>query len=77
MNKILISMPDQLAARMKAAIPSRQRSKVIAKLIEEEVSKREQSLFDCAAAVEKDTALNEEMKEWDLTSGDGLDNESW
>jgi hypothetical protein len=37
MTKILISMPDQLAVRMRAAIPQRQRSKVIIKLIEAEI----------------------------------------
>ena len=77
MNKILISMPDQLAARMRAAIPARQRSKIITDLIEKEIKKREQSLYECAAAVEKDATLHNEMKDWDVTLQDGLDDESW
>lgn len=77
MNKVLISMPDQLANRMRAAIPARQRSKVIAHLIEEEVRRREQSLYECAAEVEKDSVLNDEMSDWDVTLQDGLDDESW
>ena len=52
LSKVLISIPDQLAARMKAAIPQRQRSKIIVCLIEKEVEKRERELYDCAAAVE-------------------------
>jgi len=77
MSKVLISMPDQLANRMRAAIPARQRSKVIAHLIEEEVKRREQSLYECASEVEKDSSLNDEMKDWDATLQDGLDDESW
>jgi tRNA/tmRNA/rRNA uracil-C5-methylase (TrmA/RlmC/RlmD family) len=77
MEKVLISVPDQLAARMRATIPARQRSKTIAHLIEEEVIKREQSLYECAVAVEKDSALHKEMEEWNTTLKDGLNDESW
>ena len=77
-EKILISLPIQLVARMRATIPARQRSKIFALLIEEEVKKREQALYECALAVEKDSALNREMQEWDITLKDGLeDDESW
>lgn len=77
MEKILISMPDQLAVRMRVAIPTRQRSKTITSLIEKEIEKREKALYDCAVAVEKDFALHDEMETWDVTLQDGLDNESW
>jgi hypothetical protein len=77
MHKILISMPTQLVSRMKAAIPQRQRSKVIAHLIQLEIERREKALFDCAAAVEKDQTLRKEMQEWDATLQDGLEDESW
>lgn len=77
MEKILISMPDQLAARMRWAIPARQRSKTITLLIEKEIEKREKALYECAAAVEKDSALHHEMKDWDVTLQDGLNDESW
>ena len=77
LSKVLISIPDQLAARMKAAIPQRQRSKIIVCLIEKEVEKRERALYECAAAVEKDSALQREMQDWDVTLQDGLDDESW
>ena len=78
MEKILISLPDQLANRMRSAIPARQRSKIFTRLIEKEVDKREKALYECALAVEKDGALREEMEEWDITLNDGLKNdESW
>lgn len=77
MEKILISMPDQLAARMKASIPARQRSKVFTLLIEQEIERREKALYECALAVEQDAALQHEMKDWDITTADGLEDESW
>ena len=77
MRKILISMPGQLATRLKVAIPARQRSKVIALLIEKEIERREKSLYECALAVENDIALEKDMKDWDATLEDGLDDESW
>lgn len=72
MEKVLISLPDQLAARMRATIPARQRSKIITHLIEEEITKRERSLYECALAVENDDALSQEMNDWDITLQDGL-----
>ena len=77
MSKILISIPDSVASRMRSAIPQRQRSKVIVRLIEKEIEKRETALYECAVAVEKDSALRNEMKDWDITLQDGLDDESW
>jgi len=77
MSKVLISIPDDIASRMRTAIPQRQRSKVIVRLIEAEIERREQALYECALAVEKDESLNNEMSDWDLTLQDGLNNESW
>ena len=77
MQKVLISLPDTLANRMKAVIPPRQRSKVLAELLEDEIKRREQGLYQCALAVEKDEALNKEMEDWNTTVGDGIDAETW
>jgi hypothetical protein len=77
MSKVLISIPDDIASRMKAAIPQRQRSKVIVSLIEAEIIRREKALHDCAVAVENDASLNHEMEDWDITLQDGINNGSW
>jgi len=77
MQKVLISIPDNLADRMKAVISPRQRSKVMAKLLEDEVKRREAELYRCALEVEEDQALNAEMEDWNSTTGDGVDAESW
>ena len=58
---------------MTAAIPQGQRSKVIAKLLENEIKKRERELYEAAVAVEQDEALNAEMKDWDVTVGVGIE----
>lgn len=77
MSKVLISLPEHIASRMRAAIPQRQRSKVISLLIEKEVERREQALYECALAVEQDHKLIDDMQDWDITTQDGLSNESW
>ena len=77
MQKILVSIPDNLADRMKAVIPPGQRSKVLAKLLEDEVKRRESELYQCALEVEDDQALSTEMEDWNTTIGDGIDAESW
>lgn len=77
MHKVLISIPDQLAARMRTLIPPRKRSEVITHLLELELKRREKKLFECARAVEKDRKLKKEMQDWDVTLQDGLEDESW
>jgi len=75
MHKVLISIPDSLAHRLRVIIPARQRSKVIADLIAQEIERREKNLYFCALEVEKNEVLNKEMQEWDITLRDGLDDE--
>lgn len=72
MQKVLISLPDQLANRMRVTIPERQRSKIVAALLEAEILRRERGLYECALAVEKDLALKEDMALWEVTLSDGL-----
>jgi hypothetical protein len=77
MEKVLISIPNELAARMRIFIPNKQRSKTISHLLEEEVQRLEKELYQCAADVEKDYALNKDMKDWESTISDGVDDGSW
>ena len=75
--KVLVSLSDELFARMQAVIPPRQRSKIVADLLEKEVRRRERELYECALAVEKDEQLRSEMADWDVTVGDGIATETW
>lgn len=76
MHKILISLPDQLVSRMRTTIPERQRSKIVASLLEAEIMKREKALYECALAVENDPALKADLAAWDTTIDDGLKDET-
>jgi metal-responsive CopG/Arc/MetJ family transcriptional regulator len=75
--KVLISLPDELYGRMLAVIPQRHRSKLIAEILEREIEKREQELYEAALAVAKEQELNEEMADWDVTISDGIETETW
>jgi hypothetical protein len=75
--KVLVSLSDDLYARMQAVIPPRQRSRVVAVLLEEEVRRRERELYECALAVEQDEQLHAEKAEWGVTVGDGIETETW
>jgi len=77
MPKVLVSLPDDLVRRMRSLIPNGKRSQIIAKLLEEELVRREEELYKRAAEVERDEALNKEMEEWEATVGDGIEPESW
>ena len=77
METILVSLPNDLVKRMRTVIPARKRSQVINDLLEREIVRREEVLFQCALAVEKDEALNQEMTDWDITAGDGIEPETW
>lgn len=62
--QLLLHIPDVLAERFKQAIPSRQRSNFVAKLLEQALPLEEDPLYLAALAVEQDAALNAEMREW-------------
>jgi hypothetical protein len=74
MSKVMFSFPDKLVMRMKAVIPLRERSKVLADLLEHEIKMREQRLYSCAKELEESKGLKEEMSAWDSElSNDGLE----
>ncbi|MFZ5427423.1 MAG: hypothetical protein ACOZEN_10635 [Thermodesulfobacteriota bacterium] len=71
--QVLLHLPDDLAARFKAAVPPRQRSAFVAGLLREALPEEEDPLYLIALEVEKDELLNAEMGEWDALSGDGME----
>ena len=72
--QMLFHIPDAIAERFKLAIPARQRSAYVARLMENSLPEEtEDPLYKVALAVEEDAALNEEMKEWrEGVIGDGI-----
>ena len=73
MATLLLSLPDHLASRFKSAVPARKRSQFVATLLEREMGKQDDTLYKAALAVEKDRAVNADIKAWDITAADGLD----
>jgi hypothetical protein len=59
--------------RFKSLVPARQRTGLIASLVQCEVERRERELEKVARQVEADDALNEDMSPWDTTVDDGIE----
>ena len=62
--QVLLHIPDTLAERFKQAIPARQRSEFVAKLLEKALPVEDDPLYLAALDVEQDSALGAEMLEW-------------
>lgn len=76
-QQLLVHISDEVARRLRRAIPARQRSKFIEGLLEQALSDRQTDdsdpLYLTALAVEQDEALATEMAEWEAaTIDDGL-----
>ena len=73
MTQLLIHLPDYLLGRFRSLVPAKQRSKYIENLLEEDLKKQDDELRRCAMDVEQDDEINATMDDWDIVSGDGLD----
>jgi hypothetical protein len=62
--RITLSLPDHLAARFLAAVPSRRRSSTVAKLLEREITTHETHLDRACHAANADDAPAAEIEEW-------------
>lgn len=75
-QQILIRLPEDVAARFKAAVPARQRNKFVADLVARAVTRQEDELARIAAAVTDEERRNpdlaQEMRDWEATIGDGM-----
>ena len=62
--RITLSIPDAVARRFQAAVPARQRSRLVTRLLERELSDRDDSLAAACRAANRDKALAREIDEW-------------
>ena len=62
--RITLSIPDTVARRFQAAVPARQRSRLVSRLLEQELSERDDSLAAACRAANRDKALEREIDEW-------------
>ena len=75
-QQFLIRLPEEVAAKFKAAVPARQRNKFVAELVATAVTRHEEELARIATAVTKEEkrspGIAQEMRDWEATMGDGL-----
>ena len=75
-QQILIRLPADVATRLKAVVPARQRNKFIADLVARAIARHEDELAKIAAAVtdeeRRKPELAQEMRDWEATVGDGI-----
>ena len=73
-TQLLIHLPTEVARRFREAIPSRQRSGFICKLLEENLPNTDQQMYELGLKAEAfDRARPEELTDLDSTLMDGLD----
>ena len=76
-QQILIRLPEDVAAKLKAAVPARQRNKFVAELVATAVARHEDKLAKIAAAVtseeKRNSKIAQETRDWEVSVGDGLD----
>ena len=62
--QMLFHIPNELAERFRQTVPPRQRSAFVARLMEQALPEEDDPLYQTALAVEQDSVLNAEMREW-------------
>lgn len=62
--RITLSIPDSVARRFQAAVPPRQRSRLVTALLERELSEQDDALATACRAANRDQGLEREIDEW-------------
>jgi hypothetical protein len=57
-------IPDTLARRFQAAVPARQRSRLVARLLDRVLSERDDTLAAACRAANRDRSLQRDIEEW-------------
>ncbi len=80
-QQILIRIPEEVAARLKAVVPPRKRNKFVSQLVIDALEDYDQKLAGIAAQVtaeeQSDPERMQEIADWDVTVGDGIDDEEY
>lgn len=62
--RVTLSIPDPVAKRFRALVPPRQRSRLVTRLIEEELAQRDDALAAACIAANADHDLERDSEEW-------------
>ena len=73
-TSFLVRLPDEIATRLRATVPPRQRNKFIADLVARALARQDDELARIADEVTKeecDPALRQELDAWERTNHTG------
>jgi hypothetical protein len=62
--RITLSIPDPIARKFQHAVPPRQRSRLVARLLEKELKRRQSALETACNAANRDNRLASEIELW-------------
>ncbi len=62
--RMTLSIPDAVAHRFQAAVPARQRSRLVTRLLEQALSQHDDTLASACRAANRDKKLQREIDEW-------------
>jgi len=62
--RITLSIPDRVVGKLRAAVPARQRSRLVCRLLEAELARHENALAAACREANRDRALEREIGEW-------------
>ena len=62
--RITLSIPDTVARKFQTTVPPRQRSRLVTRLLQEELAQRDDALAAACRAANADKALAHEIDEW-------------
>ena len=75
-HQLMVRLPEELSARLKALVPPRQRNQFITNLVAGAVQEQEAKLVIVAREVtaeeQSNPDLQAELQDWDTTISDGL-----
>ena len=79
-QQFLVRLPEEVAARLKAVVPARQRNKFVTELVASAVAHHEAKLAKIADTVTNEEKRNpkiaQETRDWEATIGDGIEEEN-
>lgn len=64
--RVTLSIPDAVAHRFQVAIPPRQRSRLVTRLLEDVLAKHEDALAAACRAANRDQRLEHEIDDWQM-----------
>jgi hypothetical protein len=68
--RINLSIPDAIAHRFQAAVPPRQRSRLVSRLLESSLASHEDALAAACQAANDDRELEREIDDWQAGNTD-------